>query len=104
MLLALHDLVHLEMVSQPKRVTVHKSNHGKDVQLICSHKSSYLGFKNSERKERISMQRNQLRTDEESKEKRYFFLQLGLHQDQQRPPASGTYTSLCLSTVATPFD
>ena len=22
-----------------------KSNHGKDVQLICSHKSSYLGFK-----------------------------------------------------------
>ncbi|CBI35604.3 unnamed protein product, partial [Vitis vinifera] len=48
MLLALHDLVHLEMVSQPKRfleLQCIKSNHGKDVQLICSHKSSYLGFK-----------------------------------------------------------
>ena len=31
------------------------------------------------------------------------FLQQGLHQDQQRAPASWTYTSLCLSTVATPF-
>ena len=87
------------------------------------------------------MQRNQLRTDEESKEvvslagnnlsglrnglngavsansiggsameknsieaRKGIFLQQGLHQDQQRPPASGTYTSLCLSTVATPFD
>ncbi|KAL6339996.1 hypothetical protein AAG906_038831 [Vitis piasezkii] len=73
MLLALHDLVHLEM-------------------LICSHKSSYLGFKKFREK------------GKDFNAKRYFFLQLGLHQDQQRPPASGTYTSLCLSTVATPFD
>ncbi|CBI29421.3 unnamed protein product, partial [Vitis vinifera] len=41
MLLALQDLVHLEMVSQPKRfleLQCIKSNHGKDVQLKCSHK------------------------------------------------------------------
>ncbi|CBI35609.3 unnamed protein product, partial [Vitis vinifera] len=47
MLLALQDLVHLEMVSQPKRfleLECIKSNHGKDVQLICSHKSSCSRF------------------------------------------------------------
>ena len=79
------------------------------------------------------MQPNQLRTDEGSKEvvslagnnpsdlrnglngvvsanrknsieaRKGIFLPQGLHQDQQRAPASGTYTSLCLSTVATPF-
>ena len=97
-------------------------------------------LKNSERKEKFSMQPNQLRTDEGSKEvvslagnnpsdlrnglngvvsanrisgsameknsieaRRGIFLPQGLHQDQQRAPASGTYSSLCLSTVATPF-
>ncbi|RVW86499.1 hypothetical protein CK203_042194 [Vitis vinifera] len=109
MLLALHDLVHLEMVSQPKRfleLQCIKSNHGKDVQLICSHKSSYLGFKKFREKGKdfnaaiggSAMEKNSIEA------RKGIFLQQGLHQDQQRPPASGTYTSLCLSTVATPFD
>ena len=97
-------------------------------------------LKNSERKEKFSMQPNQLRTDEGSKEvvslagnnpsdlrnglngvvsanriggsameknsieaRKGIFRPQGLHQDQQWAPASGTYTSLCLRTVATPF-
>ena len=97
-------------------------------------------LQNSERKEKFSMQPNQLRTDEGSKEvvslagnypsdlrnglngvvsanriggsamennsieaRKVIFLPQGLHQDQQRAPASGTYSSLCISTVATPF-
>uniref|UniRef100_F6HJJ1 Uncharacterized protein n=1 Tax=Vitis vinifera TaxID=29760 RepID=F6HJJ1_VITVI len=121
MLLALQDLVHLEMVSQPKRfleLQCIKSNHGKDVQLKCSHKLTDEGSKevvslagnnpsdlrnglngvvSANRIGGSAMEKNSIEA------RKGIFLPQGLHQDQQRAPASGTYTSLCLSTVATPF-